>query len=102
MSVLQRKITVVGAGYVGMSAAQKCAEKNLAAEICQVVIAAPRFLVSMDKRHEAVVAHQRAIIGWYGFVQGFIAKGWAIAQQEYYEKIRSRKSIVCRRSGRDG
>lgn len=30
----QRKITVVGAGYVGMSVAQKCAEKNLAAEIC--------------------------------------------------------------------
>jgi len=31
--VPQRKITVVGAGYVGMSTAQKCAEKNLAAEI---------------------------------------------------------------------
>lgn len=36
MSILQRKITVVGAGYVGMSAAQKCAEKNLAAEICLI------------------------------------------------------------------
>ncbi len=32
--VTQRKITVVGAGYVGMSVAQKCAEKNLASEIC--------------------------------------------------------------------
>ena len=32
--ILQRKITVVGAGYVGMSVAQKCAEKNLAREIC--------------------------------------------------------------------
>ena len=33
MSVPQRKITVVGAGYVGMSTAQKCAEKELASEI---------------------------------------------------------------------
>ena len=33
MSAPQRKITVVGAGYVGMSAAQKCAEKELASEI---------------------------------------------------------------------
>ncbi|MCZ6596272.1 MAG: malate dehydrogenase [Planctomycetota bacterium] len=32
-SVSQRKLTVVGAGYVGMTTAQKCAEKNLAAEI---------------------------------------------------------------------
>lgn len=32
-TVAQRKITVVGAGYVGMTCAQKCAEKNLAAEI---------------------------------------------------------------------
>jgi len=29
----QRKVTVVGAGFVGMSAAQKCAEKELASEI---------------------------------------------------------------------
>ena len=36
MSIPQRKITVVGAGYVGMSAAQKCAEKELAAEICLI------------------------------------------------------------------
>ncbi len=32
-SILQRKITVVGAGFVGMSCAQKCAEKNLAADV---------------------------------------------------------------------
>jgi malate dehydrogenase len=32
-SIEKRKITVVGAGYVGMTAAQKCAEKNLAAEV---------------------------------------------------------------------
>ena len=32
-SVPQRKITVVGAGYVGMTCAQLCAQKNLAAEV---------------------------------------------------------------------
>jgi len=31
--ILQRKITVVGAGYVGMSCAQKCAQRELASEI---------------------------------------------------------------------
>jgi malate dehydrogenase len=35
-SIETRKITVVGAGFVGMSAAQKCAEKNLAQEICLI------------------------------------------------------------------
>ena len=33
MSAPQRKITVVGAGFVGMTTAQKCAEKELASEI---------------------------------------------------------------------
>jgi len=37
-TIAQRKITVVGAGYVGMSAAQKCAEKNLAAEVVLIDI----------------------------------------------------------------
>jgi len=37
MSSLEtRKITVVGAGFVGMSAAQKCAEKDLAGEVCLI------------------------------------------------------------------
>ena len=31
-----RKITVVGAGYVGQTCAQKCAEKELAEEICLI------------------------------------------------------------------
>ena len=31
-----RKITVVGAGYVGMTSAQKCLEKDLAREICLI------------------------------------------------------------------
>ncbi len=34
--VAQRKITVVGAGYVGMTCAQLCAQKNLAAEVCLI------------------------------------------------------------------
>jgi malate dehydrogenase len=33
MSIPQRKITVVGAGYVGMSVAQRCMQRELASEI---------------------------------------------------------------------
>jgi malate dehydrogenase len=36
MAVAQRKITVVGAGYVGMTCAQLCAQKGLASEICLI------------------------------------------------------------------
>ena len=32
-AIAQRKITVVGAGFVGMTCAQRCAQENLAAEI---------------------------------------------------------------------
>ena len=35
-TIQQRKITVVGAGYVGMTCAQLCAQKNLAREICLI------------------------------------------------------------------
>ncbi len=42
MPIEQRKITVVGAGYVGMTAAAKCAEKNLASEICLIDVAEGR------------------------------------------------------------
>ena len=35
-AISQRKITVVGAGYVGMTTAQLCAQKDLAAEICLI------------------------------------------------------------------
>jgi len=35
-SVAQRKITVVGAGYVGSTCAQLCAQRELAAEICLI------------------------------------------------------------------
>jgi malate dehydrogenase len=37
-SIPQRKITVVGAGYVGMTAAQLCAQKHLASEIVLIDI----------------------------------------------------------------
>jgi malate dehydrogenase len=36
MGIAQRKITVVGAGYVGMTCAQLCAQKGLAGEICLI------------------------------------------------------------------
>jgi malate dehydrogenase len=36
MSIQQRKITVVGAGYVGMTCAQLAAQKNLAREVCLI------------------------------------------------------------------
>ncbi len=36
MPLSQNKITVVGAGYVGMTTAAKCAERNLASEICLI------------------------------------------------------------------
>jgi malate dehydrogenase len=37
-AIQQRKITVVGAGFVGMTAAQRCAQQNLAAEIVLIDI----------------------------------------------------------------
>jgi malate dehydrogenase len=37
-TVPQRKITVVGAGYVGMTCAQLCAQKDLASELCLIDI----------------------------------------------------------------
>ena len=37
-AILQRKITVVGAGYVGMTAAQLCAMKDLASEVVLIDI----------------------------------------------------------------
>jgi malate dehydrogenase len=42
MSVAQRKITVVGAGYVGMTVAAKCAERGLASEIVLIDVLAGR------------------------------------------------------------
>jgi len=36
MPIEQKKITVVGAGYVGMTCAAKCAEKNLARDVCLI------------------------------------------------------------------
>ena len=42
MTIPQRKITVVGAGYVGMTCAQLAAQKNLASEICLIDVRAGR------------------------------------------------------------
>ena len=42
MSIPQRKITVVGAGYVGMTCAQLAAQKNLASEICLIDVRGKR------------------------------------------------------------
>jgi len=42
MTIAQRKITVVGAGYVGMTCAQLAAQKNLAAEVCLIDVRAGR------------------------------------------------------------
>ena len=62
--VSQRKITVVGAGYVGMSTAQKCAEKNLAAEIVLTDVLEGRAEVArrdlLDPQLEQQVRHVRA------------------------------------------
>ena len=41
-SIAQRKLTVVGAGYVGMTCAQLAAQKDLAGEICVIDIAEGR------------------------------------------------------------
>ena len=37
-AISQRKITVVGAGFVGMTAAQRCAQQNLCAEVVLIDI----------------------------------------------------------------
>ena len=37
-TIPQRKITVVGAGFVGMTCAQRCAQRELAAEIVLIDI----------------------------------------------------------------
>jgi malate dehydrogenase len=55
-SIAQRKITVVGAGYVGMTVAQKCAEKELAAEICLIDVLPGRAQgIALDLNQAAAV-----------------------------------------------
>jgi malate dehydrogenase len=56
MTVAQRKITVVGAGYVGMTCAQLCAQKDLAAEVCVIDIAEGRAQgIALDLNQMAAV-----------------------------------------------
>ncbi len=55
-SIQKRKITVVGAGYVGMSAAQKCAEKNLAAEVVLIDVLEGRAAgIALDLNQAAAI-----------------------------------------------
>ena len=56
MSIEARKITVVGAGYVGMTAAQKCAEKNLAREVCLIDVMEGRAAgIALDLNQAAAI-----------------------------------------------
>ena len=56
MTIAQRKISVVGAGYVGMTCAQLCAQKDLAAEICLIDINAGRARgIALDLNQMAAV-----------------------------------------------
>ncbi len=55
-AIASRKITVVGAGFVGMSAAQKCAEKNLAREVCLLDVLEGRPQgIALDLNHAAAI-----------------------------------------------
>ena len=65
MSVAQRKITVVGAGFVGMSAAQKCAEKELAAEVCliDVLEGRPQGIALDLNQAAAIEGHGARVVG---------------------------------------
>jgi malate dehydrogenase len=56
MAVEARKITVVGAGYVGMTTAQKCAEKNLAREVCLIDVVEGRAAgIALDLNQAAAI-----------------------------------------------
>lgn len=56
MSLEARKITVVGAGYVGMTAAAKCAEKNLAREVCLIDVMEGRAAgIALDLNQAAAI-----------------------------------------------
>jgi len=53
---MAQKITVVGAGHVGMITAQKCAEKNLAREVCLIDVVDGRAAgIALDLNQAAAV-----------------------------------------------
>jgi malate dehydrogenase len=64
-SIAQRKITVVGAGYVGMITAQKCAEKELAATIALIDVLEGRAQgIALDLNQAAAVeGHAARVLG---------------------------------------
>jgi len=56
MPIEQKKITVVGAGYVGMTCAAKCAEKNLASEVCVIDLVEGRAAgIALDLNQAAAI-----------------------------------------------
>ncbi len=63
--ISQRKITVVGAGFVGMTAAQKCAEKDLAAEIVLIDVLEGRAQgIALDLNQAAAIeGYQARLVG---------------------------------------
>lgn len=55
-SIAQRKLTVVGAGYVGMTCAQLAAQKELAAEVCLIDVKEGRAAgIALDLNQAAAV-----------------------------------------------
>jgi malate dehydrogenase len=64
-AVPQRKITVVGAGFVGMTCAQKCAEKELAREVVliDVLEGRPQGLALDLNQAAAVEGYKARVVG---------------------------------------
>ncbi len=64
-ATLSRKITVVGAGYVGMSTAQKCAEKNLATTVTliDVVEGRPQGIALDLNQAAAIEGYTSEVVG---------------------------------------
>lgn len=64
-AVQQRRVTVVGAGYVGMTTAQRCIEKGVASEVVLIDVLEGRAQgIALDLNQAA------AIEGWGGHVVG--------------------------------
>ena len=59
-AIAQRKITVVGAGFVGMTCAQRCAQENLAAEIVLIDVVEGRPQgIALDLNQAAAIEGNR-------------------------------------------
>jgi malate dehydrogenase len=63
MPIEQKKITIVGAGYVGMTCAAKCAEKNLAREICLIDVVPGRAEgIALDLNQAAAIEGYTSVL----------------------------------------